>query len=84
MIKEITGYKLSNGQILEDREEAEKLQSKIDFKKVIEDLVDFEDFFNDQGDLIKNFIIDNANRFSKLAAVCLGFVFYFVIFTNDR
>lgn len=59
-MEEITGYKLSDGRIIENKEEAIKLQKELDFKKEIYDFIfKTSDCCNTDAQIIYNFVLDN-------------------------
>ena len=65
-MKEIKGYKLTNGQIVESKSEAIRLQKKIDFEKAIWTIVEREIISNDNINLVGNFLIENVDELHKI------------------
>lgn len=72
-MKQITAYKLTNGTIVENHEQAELIQSRINFEDSIIAMVDTDISYSDYQDEIKSFILGNATGlktiFDKLRIV---------------
>ena len=64
-MEEIKGFKLSDGRIIENKEEAIKLQKEIDFKKAVWDFAQREGVCEGK-DTIYDAIIDNADELRKI------------------
>ena len=64
-MEEIKGFKLSDGRIIENKEEAIKLQKEIDFKKAVWDFAQREGVCEGK-DAIYDAIIDNADELRKI------------------
>lgn len=59
-MEKVSAYKLSDGSLVEDREEATKLQATINFEKSVKNFADkYGSYFNEKN-MIENVIIDNA------------------------
>ena len=67
-MKKVKCYKLSNGQIVESKSEAIRLQREIDFKfkKAIWLLVNREVFYYDFREVVGNVLIENADELRKI------------------
>lgn len=61
-MKEIKAYKLSNGQIVENREEAVKLERKIIFEKAVRKFANKYGSYGEYADAIGEALIDNAEE----------------------
>ena len=64
-MEEIKGFKLSDGRIIENKEEAIKLQKEIDFKKAVWEFAQREGVCEGK-DAIYDAIIDNADELRKI------------------
>jgi hypothetical protein len=64
-MEEIKGFKLSDGRIIENKEEAIKLQKEIDFKKAVWDFAQKEGNYEGR-DVIYDAIIDNVDELRKI------------------
>lgn len=64
-MEEIKGFKLSDGRIIENKDEAIKLQKEIDFKKAIWDFAQREGVYKTR-DAIYNAIINNVDELCKI------------------
>ena len=64
-MEEIKGFKLSNGKIIENKEEAIKLQKEIDFEKAIWNFAQREGAYEGR-DAIYDAIIDNVDELRKI------------------
>lgn len=59
-MEEITSYKLSDGRIIENKEEAIELQKELDFKKEIYDFtLKTTEYYKPDTQLICDFVVDN-------------------------
>ncbi len=65
-MEEITAYKLTNGIIVENYEEANLLQSRIDFEKSIIEMVDKSISYCDYQDELISFILSNATELKTI------------------
>ena len=67
-MKKVKCYKLSNGQIVESKSEAIRLQREIDFKfkKAIWLLVNREVFYYDFREVVGKVLIENADELRKI------------------
>ena len=64
-MKEIVGFKLTDGRIVEDKDEAIKLQKEIDFKCAIYDFAEKEGIY-DGKEVIYNAIVNNIEELRKI------------------
>jgi len=65
-MEEIKGFKLSDGRIIENREEAIKLQKELDFKKAIWALAEREGSYYEGKNAIYNAIVDNVKELREI------------------
>ncbi len=65
-MKEIKSYKLTNGQIVESKSEAIRLQKKIDFEKAVWLIVNEKIAYNENITMVGDFIIENADKLTAI------------------
>ena len=64
-MEEVKGFKLTDGRIIENKDEAIKLQKEIDFKKAVWDFAQREGVY-EAKDTIYDAIIDNVEELHKI------------------
>jgi hypothetical protein len=64
-MEEIKGFKLTDGRIIKNKDEAVKLQKEIDFKKAVWDFAQREGVYETK-DAIYDAIIDNVDELRKI------------------
>ena len=64
-MEKISVYKLSDGTLVENREEAEKLQSMITFKKKLDHLLDVSVCYGSDK-IIFDFVTDNTEALKEM------------------
>jgi len=65
-MKEITSFKLSDGRIIENKEEAINLQKEIDLKKAIYDFAQREGLYEENKEFIYSIITNNIDELSTI------------------
>lgn len=65
-MEQITAYKLSNGQIVENAEEAERLEKEISFKSRLKEVILKEVAYEDNREIVERFILDNREDLTTL------------------
>ena len=65
-MEKVSVYKLSNGELIEDREKAIKRQNQINFDKQIEELLNNECEHSDDEDAIRHFINNNIPKLKRI------------------
>jgi hypothetical protein len=65
-MEKVSVYKLSNGELIEDREKAIKRQNQINFDKQIDELVNRQNLHSDEEIAVRNFIDCNIPDLKKI------------------
>jgi len=69
-MEKVSVYKLSNGELIEEREQAVKRQNRINFENGIENVINQEHFCTDEKDAVREFVYlhlsELKNLFSEL------------------
>lgn len=65
-MKEIKGYKLTNGEIIEDKEKAIKKQKEIDFEKAVVEFGNKYGYYGDGQAQIIEAILENADELLEI------------------
>lgn len=71
-MEEIKSYKLSDGRIIEDKNEAEKLEKELTFKSKLIEFVDREGSYTEICDAIYDVINDNREELRTMLNALYG------------
>lgn len=64
--EKVEAYKLSNGQIVENHEDAIRLQREIDFEKAVWEFANEHGCYSDGVNLIGRTLLDNADELKEI------------------
>jgi hypothetical protein len=64
--QKVSGYQLTNGEIIEDEQEAITLQKQIDFRNSVSDLVNDKVSYTEDQDTVEQFILCNIEQLKEL------------------
>lgn len=65
-MEKVSAYKLSNGELILDRDKAIKRQSEINFDNQIDDLIAIQSLHSDEETTIRNFIDCNIPNLKQI------------------